>query len=113
MIINLDFLNTFGKQNPNFVKEMLQLFVGVATTDPDVIAQHIENNNLEAAQKLLHRLKPSLDFVGMATTRQKIEQCEALCKANQPEPLKPLFAQVHTEMSQALAEAQLELQKHK
>lgn len=76
-----------------------------------LIQQKMQEGNWEAVGQLAHKMKPSVQFVGMGDTLEKTKTIELACRNADicPERLGSLVHEVASETTTAIAELQLVL----
>lgn len=90
-------LKSISKGNDAFVKKMLQLFIEQGPATVREIKQAYEINELEKIKKLAHRLKPSIDNLGIVSIKEEIRDIEKNAATyGQSEQLQKLITVVVT-----------------
>lgn len=64
--IDLSYLIQLSKGNKNFVLQMLEIFIDQTPKDLNQLSTEIENNNFENASTIAHRMKTSINFMGLS-----------------------------------------------
>jgi CheY-like chemotaxis protein len=75
-LYNLDQLNMIGRGDEQFLKMMLEMFVKLATQTIDQMEVAYQNKDVDAIKKLAHKIKPSIDNLGIETLYDKIRLLE-------------------------------------
>ena len=84
-LTDLSYLYEFGDNDTDFVKEMIEIFITQVEEEFPVINQHIAALRLQEARRLLHKIKPSVGFMGMSSTAKEIAECEKMDDTRQTE----------------------------
>ncbi|MGV9003858.1 Hpt domain-containing protein [Flavobacterium sp.] len=82
MAINYNLAKVYelSDNDPDFVKEIISLFVTEVPEDMKQIEQGIEQKDHKLAYSYSHKIKPTLDLMGMNQAFQEILQVEAWTK---------------------------------
>jgi signal transduction histidine kinase/CheY-like chemotaxis protein len=64
--IDLSYLIQLSKGNKNFVLQMLEIFLEQTPKDLNQLALEINNENFDNASTIAHRMKTSINFMGLA-----------------------------------------------
>ncbi|MFM6925615.1 MAG: PAS domain S-box protein, partial [Ferruginibacter sp.] len=75
-LYELSALNEIAKGNETFMKKMLQLFVDQAPAAVDEIKQAFATGDLAKVKSAAHRIKPSIDSMGIVSIKQDIRNIE-------------------------------------
>ena len=78
LLYNLEKLEELSKGNIDFVKKMCKLFVKIT---PDYLTQindFYHQRNISGLKKLIHKMKPSIDYMGINSLKQIIRDLEHL-----------------------------------
>ncbi|HEX4957765.1 MAG TPA: PAS domain S-box protein [Lacibacter sp.] len=93
-------LRTISQGNEGFITKMVNLFIEQAPATVSEIKIAYENKEMEKVQKLAHRLKPSIDNLGIAAIKNEIREIEKNATAYGPsQQLLQLIQQVETVIS--------------
>lgn len=79
---SLDNLMAISRGNQSFVHKMLRLFITDAPATLQEIKSAFHAGNLEKVGKLAHRLKPSVDTLGIAAAHREIREIENAHQGN-------------------------------
>lgn len=77
---NLSKVYAISDNDPEFVKQILSLFVTEVPDDLKKIKEGIDNNDHKQAYAYAHKIKPTLDLIGMNVAFEEILQVEAWTK---------------------------------
>jgi HPt (histidine-containing phosphotransfer) domain-containing protein len=80
-LYDLGMLENIAQGNPKFIDEMIELFIGQAKKSMSEIWEAYHNNQLDIVSKIAHRLKPSIDNMGIASLKEKIREVETNTEA--------------------------------
>lgn len=70
-------LKSIAKGNEMFVRQMLDVFIHQGPETVKLIKQSYENNEMEQVKKLAHKLKPSIDMMGIQAITGDIRTIES------------------------------------
>lgn len=70
-------LKSIAKGNEQFVRQMLEVFIHQGPETVKLIKQSYENNEMEQVKKLAHKLKPSIDMMGIQAITGDIRTIES------------------------------------
>ena len=74
---DLSYLKSMSDNDTKFIVEMVQSFINQTPVDLSKIKDHFSNNELEEAANLLHKMKPSIAFMGIHQLKDLIVEMEA------------------------------------
>lgn len=74
---NLSKVHALSDNDEEFVLQVVTLFVTEVPEDLKLIEQGINDKNHHQAYSYAHKIKPSLDLIGMAVAHQEILEVEA------------------------------------
>jgi len=99
---NLQKLEKLSKGNTAFLKKMCNLFVKLTPDYLKQINRLYEERNISSLKKLAHKMKPSIDYMGITSLKQDISDLEHLNNDNYSlKKLKSLVdntTSIHTEV---------------
>jgi HPt (histidine-containing phosphotransfer) domain-containing protein len=78
---NLAKVYALSDNDPEFVNEILNLFVSEVPEDLKQIGEGIKKKDFKHAYAFAHKLKPTLDLLGLNVAFEEILQIEAWTKA--------------------------------
>ncbi len=94
-LFNLTMLESMGKGKPEFVKKMISIFVNSLPADISKLMECTQKQDWLAVSKTAHRMKPSIDGMGIESLKETIRQIETLSKEQEEiEIIKNLVDQV-------------------
>lgn len=79
-LYDLNKLKELSRGDKGFVKKMVSLFVEQAKVSLQQINTAYEVNDHDTIHKIAHRLKPSIDNLGITSLKQEIRELESLAK---------------------------------
>ena len=78
---NLSKVHALSDNDPNFVLDIVQLFVTEIPKDFKQMEQGIKEKDYKQAYAFAHKIKPSLDLLGMLIAYNEILQVETWTKS--------------------------------
>jgi len=90
---NVSQLEAMSKGKPGFVKRMIEIFVLNVPLDMQKLQQAVANTDWETAGKIAHRMKPSIDGMGITTLKNTVRQIENFAKEQKHIEEIPLLAE--------------------
>ncbi len=101
-LFDLSLLEQTAMGNRDFMKKMIQMFVDQTPGLMNEMQQHLSQQQWEQLGAKAHKLKPSIDLMGIAPLKQEIRDIEQFAKNG--ENLEILPSKI-THLSQILTEA--------
>jgi len=102
---NLSKVYALSDNDPDFVKQIITLFVTEVPTDLVQIKQGIRDKDYKLAYSFAHKIKPSLDLLGMNVAFEEILQIEAWTKnEGKRKQIKDTFDSVENQIEKAVKE---------
>ncbi len=110
-IIDLSYLVALCDGDDDFMNTIIASFVEEMPETLRLIQHKMQEGDWEAVGQLAHKMKPSVQFVGMNETLEKAKDIELSCRNAQicPERLGSLVQDVAQETTMAIAELQIVL----
>lgn len=68
----LDKLEEISGGDDSFVKEMIDIFLGDVDSNIENLEQYYKEENLDEIGKLAHKIKPTIDLLGIEKIHQEI-----------------------------------------
>jgi PAS domain S-box-containing protein len=103
--IDLTGLREVSHGDEEFIKKMLQLFTEQASLTIEEIKNAYSANQMEQVKKIAHRIKPSIDTLGIVALKDDIRDIEKNADAyGQSEKLSQLIDKVETILTNTLDE---------
>jgi len=81
-LYDLQKLEGISKGNVDFLKKMCRLFVKITPSYVKQINNLYEERNIGSLKKLAHKMKPSIDYMGIISLKQDISDLEHLNNEN-------------------------------
>lgn len=75
-LYDLGFLQREDPANPGFIKKMLTIFIDTIPGIVEKMQQHFEAGEMEAVSTLAHKIKPTIDSVGIIGLKEVIRNIE-------------------------------------
>jgi PAS domain S-box-containing protein len=92
---NLTHLISLSKNNPEFVNKMLLIFINQAKDVITKTEEAIEQNNFIEVSKLIHKIKPSIEGVGIDSIYNEVRELEKISPTNNnKEKITELFSSI-------------------
>jgi len=102
-LYDLEKLEGMSKGNVDFLKKMCNLFVKITPDYLKKINSLYEERNISSLKKLAHKMKPSIDYMGIVSIKQDIRDLEHLNNDNYSlEKLKSLVENVINTLSEVV-----------
>lgn len=102
---NLSKVYALSDNDPEFVNEILTLFVTEVPEDLAQIKEGIKKKDHKYAYAFAHKIKPTLDLVGMNVAFEEILQIEAWTKGEgKKKDIKEIFKSVQKQVNDAIKE---------
>lgn len=95
--IDLSYLREMSDNDINFITEMVSSFINQSPKDIENIWFHFTNNELDEVANLVHKIKPSITFMGIHELKDLVLNIEADAKHKKVENLEDqlkLFDQI-------------------
>ncbi|OYU85549.1 MAG: hypothetical protein CFE24_01205 [Flavobacterium sp. BFFFF2] len=95
LLYNLNSLNNLSRGNHEFVQKMLAIFVSQTSQTIEKIDQAMEINDFQEVSRLVHKIKPSVEGVGILSIVDDIRLLEKLSKDTEDQQqIERLYAKV-------------------
>jgi len=102
---NLSKVYALSDNDPEFVNEILNLFVKEVPEDLAQIKEGIKKKDHKHAYAYAHKIKPTLDLMGLNVAFEEILQVEAWAKAEgKKKDIKETFKSVKNQVNDAVKE---------
>lgn len=104
-LYDLASLHKLSAGNADFVTKMIHIFIQQATETIDKIDQAIAIEDFEEVNRLTHRVKPSIQGVGIYSITEKVKSLEKMAKEHpQKEEIITLFNEVRTVLEETIVQ---------
>ena len=102
---NLAKVYALSDNDPEFVKQIITLFVTEVPEDMKQIDQGIKNKDHKLAYSYAHKIKPSHDLLGMTVAFEEILQVEAWTKREgKRKEIEHTFESIQSQVEKAVKE---------
>ena len=102
---NLSKVYALSDNDPEFVNQILTLFVNEIPEDLEEIKEGIKKKDHKHAYAYAHKIKPSLDLLGLKVAFEEILQIEAWTKTEgETKEIKETFKSVKNQVDDAIKE---------
>ena len=109
-LYDLNNLKTISGGDEEFVRDMIKLFIEQTNNTTLLMQEALSNKNYLLFSQLAHKIKPSIDNMGIVVLKEKIRQLETNAKQQlNLEELPALFSGVNDILSQTVAQLQDEI----
>jgi len=112
---NSDFLHEAYGDDLDHAVDMFETFLEVIDTEFKKLQEVADNNDLERAAKLCHKIKPLFTMVGLDKLTEDFEKLEKIAEANNLKNFQFLISQLDQEISNyvnLIKSETVRLQKH-
>ena len=104
-LFDLTLLEQTAMGNRDFMKKMIQMFVDQTPELMNEMQQHLSENDWEQLGAKAHKLKPSIDLMGITALKQEIRNIEHFAKNKEnleilPSKLQHLTEQLNIALEQ-------------
>ncbi len=87
-IIDLTYLKEMSDNEVDFIIDMINSFISQSPKDIENIWFHFSNNNLDDVANLIHKIKPSISFMGIHELKELVLEIEDNARHKKIVPLK-------------------------
>lgn len=87
-IIDLTYLKEMSDNNFDFIKDMIKSFITQSPKDMESIWSHYANNEFDDIANIIHKIKPSITFMGIHELKDLVIEIEENAKHNKIDLLK-------------------------
>jgi HPt (histidine-containing phosphotransfer) domain-containing protein len=102
---NLSKVYALSDNDPEFVNEILKLFVTEVPEDIKEIKEGIKKKDYKHAYAYAHKIKPTLDLLGLNVAFEEILQVEAWTKAEgKKKAIEETFKSIKNQVKEAVKE---------
>jgi HPt (histidine-containing phosphotransfer) domain-containing protein len=102
---NLSKVYALSDNDPEFVMQIISLFVSEVPQDLKQIDLGIKNKDHKLAYAYAHKIKPTLDLLGMTMAHEEILQVEAWTKAEgKKKEIEATFESIENQVDKAIKE---------
>ncbi len=114
LLYDLTMVKQIGKGNPDFIGKMVTLFLDQMPYDIIKLKQQADKDDWEALSKLAHRMKPSIEGMGIYSLKTIIRELESKSRNNETicdTEMKQLVAITCETMEKVLVQLRIEFLK--
>lgn len=102
---NLSKVYALSDNDPEFVMQIITLFVTEVPLDLKQIHSGIKNKDHKLAYAYAHKIKPTLDLLGMTMAHEEILQVEAWTRAEgKKKEIEATFESIESQVEKAIKE---------
>jgi PAS domain S-box-containing protein len=101
---DLAYLREMSDNDKNFIQDMIQSFIHQMPKDIENIWFHFSNEEYDEVANLVHKIKPSITFMGIHALRDLILEMEENAKKRRIEPLEKQLLKFDAVCKQAFTE---------
>jgi len=102
---NLAKVYALSENDPEFVQQIINLFVSEIPLDLEHIKQGIEDKNHQQCYEYAHKIKPSLDLMGLNLAFEEMLQIESWSKSDgKKKEIKEIYKSVSQQIEKAIKE---------
>lgn len=87
-VIDLSYLKEMSDNDAEFITDMIQSFINQAPKDIENIWFHYSNLEYESVANLIHKIKPSITFMGIHACKDLVLEIEENIRHNKTDQLK-------------------------
>jgi HPt (histidine-containing phosphotransfer) domain-containing protein len=81
-LYDLSLINTIGKDDPAFAKKIVSIFLETMPESLDTLMKVVQEKNYEQIGKIAHKMKSSIDSMGIASLKDVIRELETAKPGN-------------------------------
>lgn len=114
LLYDLTMVRQIGKGNPDFIGKMVTLFLEQLPSDISKLKEYSQKDEWESLSKLAHRMKPSIEGMGIHSLKTIIRELETRSRNNESihsSELKKMVAFTCETMEKVLVQLRLEFPK--
>lgn len=103
-LYNLNSLNALSRGNDDFVFKMISIFIEQTKDTIDKVELALESDNFKEVSKLIHKIKPSVDGLGVSSISNEIKLLEKIAnESNDKEQIVSLFETIKNVLVKVVA----------
>lgn len=81
-LYDLSLINTIGKDDPAFAKKIVSIFLETMPESLDALMKTVQERNYEQIGKVAHKMKSSIDSMGISSLKDVIREMETIKPGN-------------------------------
>jgi PAS domain S-box-containing protein len=102
---DLSSIIAISRGDEEFVKKMITLFIKQTSEACIDLERYVGENNFSEISKLIHKIKPNIEGMGITSILDEIRELELLCEnSNDIEKVKILVSKINATLCAAIAE---------
>jgi HPt (histidine-containing phosphotransfer) domain-containing protein len=106
-LYDLGMIQSVSGGDMDFIKKMVALFIETVPNNIREMSDAVDTQNWDQAGKMAHKLKSTIDSMGIKSIRDQIRQIESWCKQQQQLGEVPaLVVEVETVISDCILQLQ-------
>ncbi|MDZ7605788.1 MAG: Hpt domain-containing protein [Cyclobacteriaceae bacterium] len=111
--IDLTFLKEMSENDSNFIADLIQSFITQIPKDMENMWFHFKNEEYDDVANLIHKIKPSITFMGIHELKDMVVEIEDNAKKRQIDPIEDQLKLFDKICRKAIAELLDELPLYK
>ncbi len=110
-LYDLKSIKVLSRGDDSFVKKMISIFISQTKETIPLVEKSLEEKDFEEVARLIHKIKPSIEGMGILSIKEDIIQLELLAKESKTETstLYPLFEKIKTILDTSIIQLQEEI----
>ena len=109
-LYDLSMVQSVSGGDEGFIKKMVALFIETVPQNLDELAKAVQSENWDQVGKTAHKLKSTVDSMGIKSIRQEIRTVEANAKAKtQVEEIPALVDKIGSVIHECIGQLQAEI----
>ncbi len=109
-LYDLSMIREIAHGNNDFVKKMVQLFIDTMPPALSEMRQHLQDGNWNALGAVAHKIKPSIDTMGIELLREDIRTIERYGKeSSNTDELPALMDKLESVLQKIMVDLKVEL----
>ena len=106
-VYNLNAIHSLSRGNKDFVIKMIQIFVNQTNETIVKIEEALQIDNFEEISRLIHKIKPSIEGVGVFHLLNEVKELEKISKTTTDKPaIENLFYKIKEGLQMAISQLQ-------
>ena len=102
-LYDLTAINTLSRGSTAFVNQMIEIFIEQTTETINKVEKAITQNNFKEVSRLIHKIKPSVESLGIITITKEIKLLEKTAKeTSDKEQITSLFSVIKKVLEKAV-----------
>lgn len=107
ILYNLNSLNNLSRGNHDFVLKMIAIFTTQTSNTIDKVNQAFENNDFMEVSRLIHKIKPSIEGIGVVSILEEVKLLEKIAKeTSDKNQMLHLFDNIKTTLEKVIIQLQ-------